>query len=256
MRKHLTALHQELIHRQDGPRAEPVEATAASGQTGRTLARRIRADVMALGWPVGQNLGSETALLERYGASRSALREAVRILEHHAAVEMRRGPGGGLVVRAPDGEAVTRAAVLHLHYRTITTAALFEARDALEAATLRLATERLDDEGRALLAEALERTRDLRSPQFGPATHDFHVAIARLSGNQTLQLFVAILAEITAERVPGAPPSDRQTASARSARQQVDHAHRRIAEAVFEGDSSLALRRMRLHLRALECSIA
>jgi len=36
----------------------------------------------------------------------------------------------------------------------------------------------------------------------------------------------------------------------------VDHAHRRIAEAVFEGDSSLALRRMRLHLRALECSIA
>jgi len=256
MRKHLTALHQELIHRQDGSRVEPVEPVAASGQTGRTLARRIRADVMALGWPVGQNLGSETVLLERYGASRSALREAVRILEHHAAVEMRRGPGGGLVVRAPDGEAVTRAAVLHLDYRTITTAALFEARDALEAATLRLATERLDDRGRARLAHALERTRDLRSPQFGPATHDFHVTIAQLSGNQTLQLFVAILTEITAERVPGAPSRDEQESSARPARQQVDHAHHRIAEAVFEGDSSLALRRMRLHLRALECSIA
>ena len=35
-------------------------------------------EVIATGWPVGASLGSEAALQQRYGVSRSVLREAVR----------------------------------------------------------------------------------------------------------------------------------------------------------------------------------
>ena len=46
------------------------------------VADRIVGDVMALGWPVGEVLGSEADLLERYQVSRAVFREAVRLLEH------------------------------------------------------------------------------------------------------------------------------------------------------------------------------
>jgi DNA-binding FadR family transcriptional regulator len=253
MLKHLTALHQELIHR-PARRPQPVDDPASSGQTGRTLARCIRRDIAQLGWPVGHNLGSETELLERYGTGRAGLREAVRLLEHHAAVEMRRGPGGGLIVRAPDGEAILRAATLHLEYRGIRPVDLFEVREALEMATLQLAIERMDDDGQKRLGQAIERGGDLLAADFAQASHDIHVVIAELSGNRTLQLFIAILTDITAARMPQPTGKRRRTASA--ARVQIAHAHNSIAEAILAGDTPLARRRMRLHLRALECSIA
>ena len=43
---------------------------------------RLR-DVLDRGWPVGTGLGSEAELIEQHGVSRSVVREAVRILEHH-----------------------------------------------------------------------------------------------------------------------------------------------------------------------------
>jgi len=39
------------------------------------IARRIEADIIRRGWPIGQSLGSEQALQRRYRVSRSVLRE-------------------------------------------------------------------------------------------------------------------------------------------------------------------------------------
>jgi DNA-binding FadR family transcriptional regulator len=250
MLKHLTVLHQEHIHQIDQP-AAPTREPTTSGQTGRALARRIRRDIAKLGWPTGQNLGSEMELLERYGAGRAGLREAVRILEYHAAVEMRRGPGGGLIVRNPDGEAVVRAATLQLEYLGIRRADLFEAREALEIATLGLAIQRLTIEGRARLALTLEHEADWSALDFGKSSHNFHVIIAELSGNKTLQLFIAILVQINLARTPR-----RAEPISQAVIELNDRAHRRIAEAILDGDTPLARRRMRLHLRSLGDSTA
>src|SRR6202008_2145866 len=65
------------------------------------VADLIVEDVMASGWPVGEVLGSEAELLERYQVSRAVFREAVRLVEHQQVATMRRGPGGGLVVIEP-----------------------------------------------------------------------------------------------------------------------------------------------------------
>src|SRR5205809_51921 len=72
----------------------------ALGKLAAQVARRIEAEVVRRGWPVGESLGSEPELRTRHGVSRSVLREAVRLVEHHQVARMRRGPNGGLFVVA------------------------------------------------------------------------------------------------------------------------------------------------------------
>jgi DNA-binding FadR family transcriptional regulator len=92
----------------------------------------LRDDIVAAGWPVGSVVGSEADLLVRYGISRAVLREAVRLLELHSVARMRRGPGGGLVVGAPDPQASVEAMALYLEYMRVSGADLVTVRDAIE----------------------------------------------------------------------------------------------------------------------------
>ena len=53
----------------------------APAKSGEVLAQRIQREIAAAGWPVGERIGTETELLQRYRVSRPVLREAVRLLE-------------------------------------------------------------------------------------------------------------------------------------------------------------------------------
>nr|WP_243632951.1 GntR family transcriptional regulator [Mycobacterium uberis] len=61
----------------------------------------------------GASLGSERALQQCYQVSRSMLREAVRLVEYHQVVRMRRRPGGGLLIYGSDAGPATRAVVIY-----------------------------------------------------------------------------------------------------------------------------------------------
>src|ERR1700683_2485466 len=93
----------------------PRPGVDANAKRAAQVADLIVEDVMALGWPVGQVLGSESDLLERYTVSRAVFREAVRLVEHQQVARTRRGPGGGLVITEPTVGAVSDAVVLYLH---------------------------------------------------------------------------------------------------------------------------------------------
>jgi DNA-binding FadR family transcriptional regulator len=82
----------------------------------------------------GELLGSERALMERAGVSRGVLREAVRLLEHHHVVRMRRGPGGGLFVVEPSAAAIVDSAAIYLAWRGARRADLAELRDGIAGA--------------------------------------------------------------------------------------------------------------------------
>lgn len=219
---------------------------------GRTLAEllaeQIEDEIIDQGWPVGTVMGSEAELLEKYGVSRAIFREAIRIVDHHGVAEMRRGPGGGLVVATPDLDAVVRTVTLQLHFHRIDPDHVSETRRALELRTVQLAAERLAPEGEELLrqhlAEEQERIR-ARSEgpraRYQPATLDFHLVLAELTGNPAMRLFVQIAAGVQTRQSPGPDQIDEFAA-------EVNHAHRRIAEAVFDGDVETAQRRMARHL--------
>ncbi len=191
-------------------------------------------------WCVGEVLGSEAALLERYGVSRAVFREAVRLVEHQGVARMRRGPGGGLVITEPTAQSVSGALFAYLYRVSPTLDELFEARIVIEGVVAELAPSRLNQRGvaalRAIIAdEAAGRVVDHRS---------LHNRLAAVARNPVLSLFVEALNQATALYVPGPRLLGREVKAASA------YAHKRVVDAVLARDPSLAGRRMRQHLQA------
>lgn len=215
------------------------------GKLAERVAGALRDDVERAGWPVGEVIGSETDLIERYGVSRAILREAVRILEHHGAVRTKRGPHGGLVVTAPDSGAIVRSARMVLEYDGVTGAQLFEARSVLEVAAVRLAADRATPEVAADLRAALETEE-----RVGDAAERFmpvHHRLAAATGNRLFELFVDVMGELVPSRVR----ADRRTPQGIATLSvEVHRAHDKIVEAIITGQADVAERRMLRHLEA------
>lgn len=255
MLRHLDALHQSVLRLAgatgDGAvwLSPAVDADATSGmRPADILAARIRRDIVRRGWPVGENLGYEPDLLRHYEVSRAMFREAVRVLESQAVVRMRRGSNGGMVVDRPSVEAVVRAVSRYLEYRGITAAELDELREEIEATTVRLTIERLTPDGVARLNAVIEVERDQPDAEFSAVSHDLHAVIAELSGNRMLSLLLSILAELTVRRLRRAR---RQRTTPAGSPDDTRLAHRKIVQAIVDGDAPLAQRRIRVHLHAL-----
>jgi DNA-binding FadR family transcriptional regulator len=210
-----------------------------SSKRAAKVADRIVGDVMAMGWPVGELLGSEAELLERYRVSRAVFREAVRLVEHKQVARTRRGPGGGLVITEPTVDAVIDAVVLYLYRVEATLDELFEARIAVEAIASELASARLDTQGLARLSTFVEAGSVPQSPD----PRALHALLASVSRNPALELFVDVL-----NRVAILYSADWQSFGPVVA--DAAYAHTRIAEAVIAGESALARNRMRRHLEA------
>ena len=215
------------------PPTDPESKLAAN------VARRILTDVVDRGWPVGQVLGSQAELIDRYGVSRAVFREAVRLVENQQVATMRRGPGGGLVVTEPTVDAIIDAAVLYLHRANTRLDEVFEVRIALEVIAAELATERLTEEDAAEL-----RTLALQEAE----VHDhrsLHARLAALTRNPALELFVDILNRVAFLYFRGGAGSLGEGTLAASR-----EAHARIVSAVLDHEPDTAARRMRRHLQA------
>jgi DNA-binding FadR family transcriptional regulator len=204
------------------------------------VADRIIEDVMALGWPVGEVLGSEADLLERYQVSRAVFREAVRLVEHQQVARTRRGPGGGLVITEPTINAVIDAVVLYLHRVDARLDEIFEARIILEELAAQLASERTNEDE----LEALRRFAQSDPVEPARDPRELHALVAAISHNAGLELFVDVFNQVAQLYSP-----DWQRLGSAVEKEAV-HAHAMIAEALMAGDAGLARNRMRKHLQA------
>jgi DNA-binding FadR family transcriptional regulator len=225
----------------------PSEAGKSGGHSDKLaegVARRLAGEIAELRWPVGKILGSEPALIQRLGVSRAVFREAVRLLEHDGVARMRRGPGGGLVVTAPDARAAARVTALTLEYMEATVQDLFVARSALEIRCIELAAERIDEEGIVMLREVCAKEAEAQSAGQSLGGHDIHRTIAQLSGNPAFVLFLDVLTRLT-DHVTSSGERDTGIAP------DVRRAHDGIAEAVIAKDAALARHRMQSHLGAM-----
>ncbi len=221
----------------------------APEKVGERLARRVVDDIASAGWPVGELLGTEPELMERYEVSRNSFREAVRILEHLGSARMREGRRGGLVVTAPQSRAVAQAAAVHLRYAGVEVDELYEARIELELGILERTITRLDDGG-------AQRLRTVLAAEGGDVTEDvpghttaLHTAIAELSGNRPLALFLDVLISLSDEY---SRPELQRLAPALDDHMRASHrAHAAITKAILDRDVEAATRRMRSHLVAV-----
>lgn len=210
------------------------------------VAQRLFGHVVALGWPVGHFIGSESDLLENQQVSRSVLREALRLLEFNGVLVSRRGPGGGIFVTAPNTESIVASVATCLEARGVTSEHLFELRSEIEIAALDLA---MDYSGTADIRSKMEPIDGTSTEGVRRSAQQLHQLIAELSGNRVLATLLHALTEVSAQH--SRPPDPVSGDVVRFRADQVENAHDRIVDAIESGDRAAARRRMRRHLDAL-----
>ncbi|MCW2829381.1 MAG: putative GntR family transcriptional regulator [Aeromicrobium sp.] len=223
------------------PAASVTQLGASRSRTrGAEIARLLENEIISAGWRVGDGLGSESALMERFGVGRSVMREAVRILESRHVARPRPGPGGGLVVTAPERSAVLDHASLYLEYAGFSPVDLLEVLEVLEIAAVTQLAGSIGPHGiddlRAVVAEETT-VDDLRSLE-----RSLESEIARLSGNPVLELFVCI--GINLGRTHGRQPDARE-------QRWLHERHLELIDAIEAGDALTATRTVRRLNRAL-----
>ena len=207
---------------------------------------KIQKLIISGSWGPGSRLPKETELAAQLGLSRNSLREAVRALSQLRVLEVRQGDGTYVTSLEPELLLESTSFVSHLLVGE-SALELFEVRRLLEGAAAALAAARIDSAGKEALESQLERMIESETvEELVEADVDFHAVIARATGNTFLTSLLASLSS--------------RTMRARMWRgREVDNAldmtrdeHRRIYEAVVNGDPELARAAAMAHIASGE----
>jgi DNA-binding FadR family transcriptional regulator len=192
----------------------------------------------------GTQLPPEAEMLEEYGVGRASLREALRILEVQGLISIKAGPGGGPVVARVSTRDFGRMAALYFQFAGMTFRELMEARLIMEPVLARLAAERRAEHVGTVeeLTAAAEQTDLGDDEHYLASSADFHMLVARASGNSIIFLLSHALEGILHDRVTGMLfPVD--------GRQEVVEAHKAVAAAIARGHAQRAETLMREHMQ-------
>jgi DNA-binding FadR family transcriptional regulator len=85
-------------------------------------------------------------MIEKQGASRATVREALRYLELQGALKMKAGPGGGPVVNTPDTDHLAGALSLQLQFANATFRSVLQARRSIYPVLVAEAAQNATDE--------------------------------------------------------------------------------------------------------------
>ena len=186
----------------------------------------------------GQRLPTEAALVERFGVSRTVVREALSRLKTLGLIETRQG-SGAYVSRQPEPEAAPAPSgaplVLAPDGSVEAVLQMVEVRRALEAEAAALAAARITPQTLAPIRQALDALDAAVAAGGDGVAEDmaFHNAIARASGNPFLLATLAYLSQFLtgAMRVTRANEATRADMT-----QAVRREHRSLADAIEAGD--------------------
>ncbi|MCV7177814.1 FadR/GntR family transcriptional regulator [Mycolicibacterium sphagni] len=197
--------------------------------------------------PEGTKLPPEAELMAQFGVSRPTLREAFRILESQSLIEMERGVRGGARVTRPARETLAGYAGLILQYDGVTLRDVYDARAVLETP---IVAQLAKDRDPAVIAEleaivAREGSKLTGEEGFTNQT-GFHAAIARLSGNQTLQMLSEMLHHIIEKANRSMQPTEGARADRALRRSAKTHAM--VLELIKAGNADEAAQLWHRHL--------
>ena len=148
----------------------------------------------------GDKLPPEEELVTIFRVSRSAVREAVKVLESAGLLVVRRGHGGGTFVRERDISSLVSAYADLLRLSLVDVSELTRTREILESAVIRQLGNNISSQDfenlRWNIREA-ERHHLLGENEKRLTLNiDFHVALARLSRNVVLELNVTAVVSL------------------------------------------------------------
>ncbi len=220
------------------------DSGGALPKLGHRVSLRIAHDIALAGMAPGSRIGSEPELCSRYGVSRAVFREAVRTLELHDIVQVRRGLGGGLVASAPSPDYTVELTSIYFQYARLKPRHFYELWRVIQTSAAQSAARRIDAAGRAMLDDILEQQRKAPREAVLEVHGRFHDTLSTLSGNAVIGLFTKVMAEIAAHYSTEVPTPDVWKVFIDS--------HAELAAAISAGEAALARRLMARHLKLVD----
>jgi DNA-binding FadR family transcriptional regulator len=153
------------------------------------------------GYRCGDRLPPERELVRQFHASRVAVREALRTLEHRGLIEVRHGASGGHFVRQVDAQLLRRDLSTLLRLGRVELTQLTEARLLIEPEVARLAALRATDGDVGTLRSTLDERAALAASGRPPRPLDmaFHRAVATAARNPVHAMLTDALMDLEAE---------------------------------------------------------
>ncbi len=176
----------------------PLKKKRFSDQIADLIQQKILQDNLE----VGTALPSEIEMTREFQVSRSVIREALRILEITGLVQIKKGPTGGIFVSNVYQEPIKRSISNLMTSGDVKMDHLFDARLLIEPHIAREAAKHARDQDfkkfKTLFEDSAAHFDDaLRLKQ---NNLEFHVLLARASGNPVLAIILESLIEILIER--------------------------------------------------------
>jgi len=217
------------------------------------VAEQLKEMILSGDLKPGDRLPPEFSLCEHFGVSRMTIREATQVLKGLGLLEAT--PGRGTFVSQRDPRAVMRDVARFAFDSAGQMADVYEVRTVLECRAATQAADRgqpssrqdLLDFTRKWLAAAEDGKRH-RIETFRARDREFHLEIARLSGN--------VLLEEMMERLVHVLDVMRRKSLSLEGRALLSwQEHERVAIAIAAGDGAEAAEAMRLHIESVSASI-
>lgn len=231
----------------------PLWQPVTRSRTYELVLDRIEEQIRSGALTVGDRLPAERDLAAALGVSRTAVREAVRVLEARGVVRSATGSGAdaGTVITALQSHALTGLIGLHVALHTVDVADIVRARVALERESVQLASRRADENDLADLQALLDTMDDpeVTVEAFNQLDADFHIRIGAAGGNRLVLDLTDALRTVMKPRLLAAltdlseRPDDLQTTLSR-----LRHEHHQIHRAIVEGRADDAANAVEAHI--------
>ena len=203
----------------------------------------LTGEILAGRFGAGDRLPNERELSSQLGASRSAVREAIKVLQAQGVLSSATGRAGGTTVGTGQGVAFGRMLKLHVALEAVSFAEITETRVVLERAAALAAVGRPMGEVRGLAEEMVTVTRPAA---FNDLDTAFHVAIAAAGENRLIRDMTIAIREAVAERILSA---EERLAQWEELRARLVQEHLHIVEALETGEGERAAQLSEEHVR-------
>jgi len=213
------------------------------------VAQQLLERIIAAKLKPGVSFATEAELLSQFNVSRPTLRESLKLLESQGVLELRPGPGGGIIVREPSTDLLAHGLSVFLRLHEVPFSTVIKAREVIEPALAYEAAVNGSDEEFEELEASIARMKALNAQNdqeaFLEENRVFHSVIARASGNKVLEIFwetISILAH-------GEHHGIRYSVGNQA---HVIKAHQRILDACRRRNGDAAAAAMETHVSGLE----
>jgi GntR family transcriptional repressor for pyruvate dehydrogenase complex len=222
--------------------AKPIYRTVKTSRLYEQIVQQVEASILKGQLKPGDQLPAERDLAQRFGVSRTAVREAVKTLREKGLVEAY--SGRGTFVTNGTSQAIRQSLDLMIRINQQEGSAnLAELRLVLEPEIAGLAAARIEEQLLSTMREAVAvMDRNLHDPDaYVEADLDFHLALAEAAGNPLiLSLLDSIVGLLREQRsrifdVDGGP-------------ERGQFHHKRILATIEKRDPAAAREAMRAHL--------